>query len=226
MQDLARRMEGIEKDVSTIKHQNVDEDLATDGHVDAEQEKQPCPRWKHANKKKSKEPVPLSSGTYQMSELDTDDKDEKKARKTDVQRAANLSEHEVHAGVPVWETIRPAWRSEEVCLKDFEELDSIREEQPKESRRKMALTRRVNLGNNNNNAPPSIPIFPFMLDSEWHDSYQARGPHAPIAMYEQDPQGFKKPEGQHDKDLTKGNSERANKNGGTACETTRSGGIN
>lgn len=43
MQDLARRMEGIEKDVSTIKHRNVDEDLATDGDVDAEQENQPCP---------------------------------------------------------------------------------------------------------------------------------------------------------------------------------------
>jgi hypothetical protein len=34
-------------------------------------------------------------------------------------------------------------------------------------------------------------------------------------MYEQDPQGFKKPEGQHDEDLTEGNSERANKNSGT-----------
>lgn len=78
----------------------------------------------------------------------------------------------------------------------------------------MALTRHVNLGNNNN-APPSIPIFPFMLDSKWHNSYQAGGPHAPIAMYEQDPQGFKKPEGQHDEDLTEGNSERANKNSGT-----------
>lgn len=51
----------------------------------------------------------------QISELDTDDEDEKKARKTDVQKAANLSEREVRAGVPVWETIRPAWRSEEVC---------------------------------------------------------------------------------------------------------------
>lgn len=50
-------MEGIEKDVSTIKHRNVDEDLATDGDVDAEQENQPCPRRKCANKKKSKEPA-------------------------------------------------------------------------------------------------------------------------------------------------------------------------
>lgn len=54
-------MEGIEKDVSTIKHRNVDEDLATDGDVDAEQENQPCPRQKRANKKKSKEPAYILS---------------------------------------------------------------------------------------------------------------------------------------------------------------------
>jgi hypothetical protein len=38
----------------------------------------------------------------QISELDTDDEDEKKARKTDAQKAANLLEHDVCAGVPVW----------------------------------------------------------------------------------------------------------------------------
>ncbi|KAG1843345.1 hypothetical protein DFJ58DRAFT_731635 [Suillus subalutaceus] len=384
MQDLAQRMEGIEKDVLTIKHQNVDEDLATNVDVDAEEENQPCPQWKHTTKKKSKErayilnvakarltaaqlttrlelqvrivasalqstvtktyqeclhktiydltrliaseigsngsddtmsdppkmmfdfqagasheansaifsqavdivwkeqsdketcslthqtvhythndlvafvkskfqsykrkyiektdegravkrqkfnivnkwlrrqehlaedrkkavddyitrhhidPSELLQPEYmsdQVSELDTDDEDEKQARKKDIQKAANLLERDVHAGVPVWETIRPAWRSEE----------------RKESKQKTALTRRVNLSNNNN-APPSIPIFPFMLDSKWHDSYQAGTPYAPIEMYEQDPQGFKKREGQHDEDLPQGNSEKASENGST-----------
>ncbi|KAG0707284.1 hypothetical protein DFH29DRAFT_871636 [Suillus ampliporus] len=149
----------------------------------------------------------------QVSELHTDDKDEKQARKKDIQKAANLSECDVHAGVPVWETIRPAWRSEEVS-NIFKELDSIQDEQRKECKQKMALTRHVNLSNNNN-TPLSIPIFPFMLNSKWHDSYQAGTPYAPIKMYKQDPRGFKKQEGQHDEDLPQGNSEKASKNSST-----------
>ncbi|KAG1740080.1 hypothetical protein EDD22DRAFT_959257 [Suillus occidentalis] len=109
--------------------------------------------WHHIDPSELLQPEYMSD---QISELDTDDEDKKKARKTDVQKAANLLEREVCAGVPVWETIRPAWGSEE-----------------------------------------------------------AGGPHAPIAMYEQDPQGFKKPEGEHDEDLTEGNSERAHENSGT-----------
>ncbi|KAG1787232.1 uncharacterized protein HD556DRAFT_1312945 [Suillus plorans] len=99
-------------------------------------------------------------------------------------------------------------------LEYFEELDVIRYEQRKECKRTTALTRRVNL-NNTNNIPPSIPTFPFMLDSNWHDSYQAENPHALIEMYEQDPRGFKKPEYQHEDNPTQGNSEKARKNSST-----------
>ncbi|KAG1719018.1 uncharacterized protein EDB91DRAFT_1257981 [Suillus paluster] len=95
-----------------------------------------------------KDPTDLLRPEYmseQASEVDTDDEEKRKDRQKVLYQAAKLTEREVQAGIPVWEIIRPAWRADEVT-KILEELDSIRDEQRKESKRKTALTRRVNLG--------------------------------------------------------------------------------
>ncbi|KAG1764970.1 hypothetical protein EV702DRAFT_1051190 [Suillus placidus] len=139
-----------------------------------------------------KDPTDLLRPEYmseQASEVDTDDEEKRKDRQKKLYQAAKLTECEFHAGIPVWEIIRPAWRADEVT-KILEELDSIRDEQRKESKRKTALTRCVNLGNKSN-SPPSLAIFPFMLDVRWHKEYQAANPGSGLVeMYENNPDGF------------------------------------
>ncbi|KAG1851632.1 hypothetical protein DFJ58DRAFT_842115 [Suillus subalutaceus] len=139
-----------------------------------------------------KDPTDLLRPEYmseQASEVNTDDEEKRKDRQKKLYQAAKLTEREVHAGIPVWEIIRPVWRADEVT-KILEELDSIRDEQRKESKRKTALTRCVNLGNKSN-TPPSLAIFPFMLDVRWHKEYQAENlGSGPVEIYENNPDSF------------------------------------
>ncbi|KAG0694057.1 hypothetical protein DFH29DRAFT_880968 [Suillus ampliporus] len=128
-----------------------------------------------------KDPTDLLRPEYmseQASEVDTDDEEKRKDRQKKLYQAAKLTEREVHTGIPV--------------MKILEELDSIRDEQRKESKHKTALTRRVNLGNKSN-TPPSLAIFPFMLGVMWHKEYQAANPGSGLVeVYENNPDGFER----------------------------------
>ena len=42
--------------------------------------------------------------------------EEQNAHTTSLNQAANLTGIEIEAGVAVWERVRPAWRSAEVCV--------------------------------------------------------------------------------------------------------------
>ncbi|KAG1895252.1 uncharacterized protein F5891DRAFT_1194307 [Suillus fuscotomentosus] len=174
MQDLARRMEGIEKDVSTIKHQNVNEDLATDGDVDTEEENQPCPQQKHAKKKKSKEQAYIPNVA--------------KVRLT----AAQLTTCSVQIVASALQSA--VTKTYQECLhKTIYDLTGL------------IASEIGSDGSDDTMSNPPKMMFDF----------QAGTPYAPIKMYEQDPRGFKKREGQHDEDLPQGNSEKASKNGST-----------
>ncbi|KAG1836491.1 hypothetical protein C8R48DRAFT_680490 [Suillus tomentosus] len=123
----------------------------------------------------------------QVSELDTNNEDEKQATKTDINKAASHSKRDVCAGVPVWESIRPAWRSEESSQRFSKSETQSEMSSASNLSEKQYSPDMLTLATTNNNAPPLITIFPFMLDSKCYDSYQAGTPYAPIEMYEQDP---------------------------------------
>ncbi|KAG2151460.1 hypothetical protein DEU56DRAFT_908308 [Suillus clintonianus] len=124
----------------------------------------------------------------ELSQLDTDNEARKRTRREELEKAAQLTTAEVKDGVAIWEVVRHGYRSKELNT-IMDKLDDIRAEQRKKMGNNTTRTRRVNLGNTNP-APPQLPIFPFMLDTDWYKTYMADNPGATVAVLKKDPAGF------------------------------------
>ncbi|KAI0038185.1 hypothetical protein FA95DRAFT_1613570 [Auriscalpium vulgare] len=125
----------------------------------------------------------------ELSGLDTDDETKRRTHRDELATAARLSKEDRDEGVPVWEVRRPAYRTQEVN-DIIDELDGLRREQRKANRKaKRATTKRVNLGRLRQD-PPDVPVYPFMLDTEWFKTYKAAHPGDDLFAKPEDPKEF------------------------------------
>ncbi|KAI0045688.1 hypothetical protein FA95DRAFT_1573624 [Auriscalpium vulgare] len=125
----------------------------------------------------------------ELSGLDTDDESKRQTHRDEVAAAARLSKEDKDEGIPVWEVRRPAYRTQEVN-DIIDELDRLRREQRKANgKARRVTTKRVNLGRLNQE-PPAVPVYPFMLDTEWFKMYKASHPGEDIFAKAEDPEAF------------------------------------
>ena len=74
-------------------------------------------------------------------------------------------------------------------IKILDELDAIRLAQRKAAKKRNSATRQVNLSRRSLN-PPEHPIYPFMLNAEWHATFTAENPNIVVEVHPSDPDGY------------------------------------
>ncbi|KAG2052593.1 hypothetical protein BDR06DRAFT_972974 [Suillus hirtellus] len=114
-----------------------------------------------------------------LTQLDTDNETRKWTHQEELKKAAQLTTAVVKDGVAIWEVLNII----------MDKLDDICGEQQKKMGNNTTWTRCINLGNTNP-APPQLPIFPFMLNTNWYKTYMADNPSATVAILKKDLVGF------------------------------------
>ncbi|KAA1479992.1 hypothetical protein DENSPDRAFT_887260 [Dentipellis sp. KUC8613] len=144
----------------------------------------------------------LEEGAWMSEEIsgpDTDDEDVVAEHRKQLEVKAGLMQEEIESGEPIWEVRRPSFRTPEVN-EIITELDVIRRQMRRDMKKmkqkQQRVTRRVNLGNMKT-GPPTKPIYPFMLNTEWLKTFLEENPGSDgVLVHDENPEAFKDFEGQ------------------------------
>ncbi|KAI0038537.1 hypothetical protein FA95DRAFT_1613306 [Auriscalpium vulgare] len=135
----------------------------------------------------------------ELSGLDTDDEGKRRTHRNELAAAARLSKEDKR-----WRSARlgspPAslqnargksMSSASFLVNDIiDDLDALRREQRKANgKARRIATKRVNLGRLRQE-PPAVPVYPFMLDTEWFKSYKAAHPGEEVFAKPEDPEEY------------------------------------